>query len=45
MRAADNVERMKQWLARGFSGMRLFTTGSTMPGQATWFDDPRTFPA
>jgi predicted TIM-barrel fold metal-dependent hydrolase len=25
--------------------MRLFTTGSTMPGQATWFDDPRTFPA
>jgi predicted TIM-barrel fold metal-dependent hydrolase len=25
--------------------MRLFTTGSTMPGQATWFDDPRSFPA
>jgi L-fuconolactonase len=45
MLAADNVERMKHWLARGFSGMRLFTTGSTMPGQATWFDDPRTFPA
>jgi L-fuconolactonase len=45
MLAADNVEKMKQWLARGFSGMRLFTTGSTMPGQATWFDDPRTFPA
>ena len=36
---------MKHWLARGFSGMRLFTTGSTMPGQATWFDDPRTMPA
>ena len=31
--------------SQGFSGMRLFTTGSTMPGQATWFDDPRTFPA
>jgi predicted TIM-barrel fold metal-dependent hydrolase len=45
MLAADNVEKMKYWLARGFSGMRLFTTGSTMPGQATWFDDPRTFPA
>jgi L-fuconolactonase len=45
MLAADNVEKMKHWLARGFSGMRLFTTGSTMPGQATWFDDPRTFPA
>jgi L-fuconolactonase len=45
MLARDNVEKMKHWLARGFSGMRLFTTGSTMPGQATWFDDPRTFPA
>jgi predicted TIM-barrel fold metal-dependent hydrolase len=43
--APDNVEKMKHWLSRGFSGMRLFTTGSTMPGQATWFDDPRTFPA
>ena len=45
MLAADNVEKMKYWLARGFSGMRLFTTGSTMPGQATWFDDPRSYPA
>ena len=45
MLAPDNVEKMKHWLARGFSGTRLFTTGSTMPGQATWFDDPRTFPA
>jgi predicted TIM-barrel fold metal-dependent hydrolase len=45
MLAPDNVEKMKYWLARGFAGMRLFTTGSTMPGQATWFDDPRTFPA
>jgi predicted TIM-barrel fold metal-dependent hydrolase len=45
MLASDNVEKMRHWLSRGFSGMRLFTTGSTMPGQATWFDDPRTFPA
>jgi L-fuconolactonase len=45
MLAPDNVEKMKYWLSRGFSGVRLFTTGSTMPGQATWFDDPRTFPA
>jgi predicted TIM-barrel fold metal-dependent hydrolase len=45
MLAPDNVDKMKHWLARGFSGMRLFTTGSTMPGQATWFDDPRTYPA
>jgi predicted TIM-barrel fold metal-dependent hydrolase len=25
--------------------MRLFTTGSTMPGQADWLDDTRSFPA
>lgn len=43
--ASDAVEKMRYWLDRGFSGMRLFTTGSTMPGQATWFDDPRSFPA
>jgi L-fuconolactonase len=43
--APDAVEKMRYWLARGFAGMRLFTTGSTMPGQATWFDDPRSYPA
>ena len=43
--APDAVEKMKYWIGRGFSGMRLFTTGSTMPGQATWFADPSTFPA
>src|SRR4051812_8428591 len=43
--APDAVEKMKLWFGKGFSGMRLFTTGSTMPGQATWFDDPRSFPA
>jgi predicted TIM-barrel fold metal-dependent hydrolase len=43
--APDAVERMRHWLDLGFGGMRLFTTGSTMPGQATWFADPRTYPA
>jgi predicted TIM-barrel fold metal-dependent hydrolase len=43
--APDAVEKMRHWIGRGFSGMRLFTTGSTMPGQATWFDDPRSYPA
>src|SRR5580700_1084505 len=33
--APDAVEKMKYWIGKGFSGMRLFTTGSTMPGQAT----------
>ena len=43
--AADAVDKMKYWLDRGFAGMRLFTTGSTMPGQATWFDEPGTYPS
>jgi predicted TIM-barrel fold metal-dependent hydrolase len=43
--APDAVDKMKHWIGRGFSGMRLFTTGSTMPGQATWFADPSTYPA
>ena len=44
--APDAVEKMKLLDRQAASrGMRLFTTGSTMPGQATWFDDPRSFPA
>jgi L-fuconolactonase len=45
MLAPDAVAKMRSWIDKGFSGMRLFTTGSTMPGQATWFDDPKSFPA
>src|SRR5947208_14491390 len=36
---------MRYWMDQGFSGMRLSRPGSTLPGQASWFDDPRTFPA
>jgi predicted TIM-barrel fold metal-dependent hydrolase len=43
--AADACETMGRWMKRGLTGMRLFTTGSTMPGQAGWLDDPRSFPA
>src|SRR5215510_9216556 len=43
--AADAPARMAHWMGRGLTGMRLFTTGSTMPGQAGWLDDPRSFPA
>ncbi len=42
--ADDAVATMERWMARGLTGMRLFTTGSTMPGQQSWLDDPRTFP-
>jgi L-fuconolactonase len=42
---ADAPEIMAQWMAKGMTGMRVFTTGSTMPGQQDWLDDERTFPA
>jgi len=41
----DALETMANWMAKGLTGLRLFTTGSTMPGQADWLDDPRSFPA
>jgi predicted TIM-barrel fold metal-dependent hydrolase len=43
--APDACDTMVHWMARGLTGLRLFTTGSTMPGQAGWLDDPRSFPA
>jgi predicted TIM-barrel fold metal-dependent hydrolase len=42
--ADDAVTQMQRWLDAGLSGLRLFTTGSTMPGQAGWLDDERSFP-
>jgi predicted TIM-barrel fold metal-dependent hydrolase len=43
--AADAPERMRHWVGRGLTGMRLFTIGSTMPDQASWLDDPKSYPA
>jgi predicted TIM-barrel fold metal-dependent hydrolase len=43
--SADAPERMRYWLGRKLTGMRLFTIGSTMPDQASWLDDPKTYPA
>jgi L-fuconolactonase len=42
--APDAVDRMKLWMAKGLTGMRLYTAGSTME-QKLWFTDPRTYPA
>ncbi|NKC29519.1 amidohydrolase family protein [Falsiroseomonas selenitidurans] len=42
--AEDAPARIRHWHAAGLSGFRLFTTGTTMPGQAGWLDDPRGFP-
>jgi predicted TIM-barrel fold metal-dependent hydrolase len=43
--ADDAPTQIRKWHDLGLSGLRLFTTGSTMPQQAGWLDDPRTFPA
>src|SRR6266702_2832518 len=42
--APDAVKTFDDWLGRGCTGMRLFTTGSTLPNQATWFVDPKGYP-
>jgi len=42
--AADAVKTFDYCLGHGCSGMRLFTTGSTLPNQSTWFADPKTYP-
>src|SRR5580693_1656802 len=43
--APDAPEKIRYWAGRKLTGMRLFTAGSTMPNQASWVDDPRSFPA
>src|SRR3984957_615778 len=43
--AADAPERMRHWVGKKLTGMRLFTIGSTMTEQASWLDDPKTYPA
>jgi L-fuconolactonase len=42
--APDAVKTFDYWLGRGCTGMRLFTTGSTLPNQATFFADPESYP-
>ncbi|MDR5815496.1 amidohydrolase family protein [Caballeronia sp. LZ033] len=42
--ANDAVTQLQRWLDAGLAGLRLFTTGSTMPGQAGWLNDERSFP-
>jgi predicted TIM-barrel fold metal-dependent hydrolase len=38
---ADSPRAIRHWHGQGLSGFRLFTTGTTMPGQQGWLDDPR----
>jgi len=41
MLAPDAADQIRYWVERGMAGLRIFTTGSTMPGQAPWLEDPR----
>jgi L-fuconolactonase len=43
--APDAVERMKHWMGRGLTGMRIFTSGSTHAEQETFFAEEAAFPA
>lgn len=45
MLADDAAERIRYWVSRKLTGLRLFTAGSTLAGQADWLADPRTFAA
>jgi predicted TIM-barrel fold metal-dependent hydrolase len=43
--APDAVATIQRWQGEGLSGFRLFTTGSTMPGQADWLGREDSYPA
>ena len=40
---ADAVKHIEHWTSRGMTGMRVFTTGTTMPGQQTWLADKEAY--
>jgi predicted TIM-barrel fold metal-dependent hydrolase len=43
--APDAVATIQRWQSAGLSGFRLFTTGTTMPGQADWLGHEDSYPA
>jgi L-fuconolactonase len=43
--APDAVAQIDRWQGEGLSGFRLFTTGSTMPGQSDWLGHEDSYPA
>ena len=43
--APDAVATMKHWMAKGLTGMRIFTSGSTHAKQETFFADDAAHPA
>jgi len=43
--APDAVAKMKYWMGKGLTGMRIFTSGSTQAEQGTFFADAAAYPA
>lgn len=43
--AADAVEKIRYWVGRGLSGLRLFAAGSTVKADQSWIADPATHAA
>ena len=43
--APDAVQKMKHWMGKGLTGMRIFTSGSTQAEQGTFFADEAAYPA
>jgi L-fuconolactonase len=43
--APDAADCVRHWHDRGLTGLRLFTTGSTMPGQSDVLGHPKSFAA
>lgn len=42
--APDAVQKMKHWMGKSLTGMRIFTSGSTHAAQETFFADEAAFP-
>jgi L-fuconolactonase len=42
--APDAVQKVKHWLGKGLTGLRIFTSGSTHAEQETFFADEAAFP-
>ena len=45
VQAADAAERIRYWVGRGLSGLRLFAAGSTVKANQAWIGEPATYPA
>lgn len=43
--APDAVEKIRYWVGRGLSGLRLFAAGSTVKTDQSWIADPASWPA